>query len=405
MLFVDLHIHSPYARGTSSLMVPAQMAKFGKMKGLDIIGTGDCTLRRWLDEIKPQLSELGDGLYEYDGMGFVISGEISTIYKKGEKVRKIHHVVTVPSFDLAYNLIEELGKRGNLNSDGRPILGMSSPELVERIKSVDSRIHIIPAHIWTPWFSLFGSRSGFDSVEECYEDMSKHIFALETGLSSDPEMNWRLSQLDKYSLVSNSDSHSPYPWRMGRECNVFEMADPTYDKIFEAIKTRKNFAFTVETEPSYGKYHYDGHRNCGLSFSPKETRKLKGICPKCKRPLTIGVENRVEELADRESGFVPPGSVPFKKALPLHEIISKAEGVGTNTKSCWDVYNSILARFGSEFDVLLNVPPEEISTISKPVASVISLMRKNNLEVKPGYDGVYGELLIKKEKKLSDYFQ
>jgi uncharacterized protein (TIGR00375 family) len=211
--------------------------------------------------------------------------------------------------------------------------------------------------------------------------------------------------LDKYSLVSNSDSHSPYPWRMGRECNVFEMADPTYDKIFEAIKTRKNFAFTVETEPSYGKYHYDGHRNCGLSFSPKETRKLKGICPKCKRPLTIGVENRVEELADRESGFVPPGSVPFKKALPLHEIISKAEGVGTNTKSCWDVYNSILARFGSEFDVLLNVPPEEISTISKPVASVISLMRKNNLEVKPGYDGVYGELLIKKEKKLSDYFQ
>ncbi len=404
MLFADLHLHSPYARGTSDKMIPSIMTKYGKMKGLHVLATGDCTFKRWLDEIKPQLSDLNNGLFDHKGMKFMLTGEISCIYKKGDKVRKIHHIITVPSFDSAYQIIDVLGKRGNLISDGRPILGIKSPELVEILKSIDKNIQIIPAHIWTPWFSLFGSKSGFDTVEDCYEDMTKHIFALETGLSSDPEMNWRLSQLDKYTLISNSDSHSPYPWRIGRECNVFDIDDPTYDNIIQAIRTKEKFLFTIETEPAYGKYHYDGHRSCNVVMKPSETKKVKGICPKCGKPLTIGVDYRVDELADRKLGFVPENSIPFKKLLPFQELISKVEETGIATKKAWDIYNSFIEKFDNEFNILLNVPIENISAINRKLGDMVALMRNNKLQVKPGYDGVYGEPIVMKERRITDFF-
>ncbi len=401
-IFADLHVHSPYARATSKKMVPEYTSLYGRMKGLHLIGTGDCTFKKWMEELKKEF-ESGEGIYNYNGMKFIISGEISTIYKKSGKVRKIHHAVLVPDFDTAFQIIDVLGKRGNLEADGRPILGMDSAELVEILKNINRRVEIIPAHIWTPWFSLFGSNSGFDSVEECYGDMAKHIHALETGLSSDPEMNWRISALDKYTLVSNSDSHSPYPWRIGRECNVFDMGKITYDNIIHAIRNRK-ILYTIETDPAYGKYHWDGHRECGVSMPPEKAIKLNNICPVCKKPLTIGVEHRVEDLADRKSGYRPPSAIDFKKLLPLHEIISKVKKIGINTQKCWDIYNMFIKKFGNEFNVLLNVPISKIFEIDKEIGLIIKTMRKGELKVKPGYDGVYGEMIVEKERKITDFF-
>jgi uncharacterized protein (TIGR00375 family) len=393
MQFADLHMHSSYSRATSTKMNLQELSTYAKTKGLDILGTGDFTHPSWLKELKNKLS--GNGVYEYDDTKFVLSGEISLIYKQDGKGRRVHHVLLAESFEVVDQIVEWLKKKGRIDYDGRPIFGFSSVELTDAMISISKDIMIIPAHVWTPWYGIFGSMSGFDSVEECFQDQAKHIYALETGLSSDPPMNWRLSKLDRYTLVSNSDSHSPYPWRLGREANVFDLKEISYINILKAIKNRKDFLFTVEVDPSYGKYHYDGHRNCNFSCSPEEALKLNNICPKCKQPLTIGVLHRVEELADRPEGFRPADAVDYKSLIPLSEIISMVTGTDVFTKKVWEIYNQLIAKFNNEFNILLNAEKEELKRVVKDkLADLIIKNREGRIKVLPGYDGVYGKPIL-----------
>jgi uncharacterized protein (TIGR00375 family) len=396
-VFSDLHIHSKYARATSKEMDLEHLSKFGKLKGLNLIGTGDFTHPKWLKELKEKLKPIENtGLFSFDGMNFMLTTEISTVYNQDNKTRKIHHLVHVPSFEIVNQINDELTKLGaKLDIDGRLLLNeRTSAELVEILVKIYRDTLIIPAHIWTPWYSLFGSKSGFDRIEDCYQDQTKNIFALETGLSSDPEMNWRLSSLDKFVLMSNSDCHSPWSWRLGRECNVFELKELTYWEILDAIKKKdkKRFLFTVEVSPAYGKYHWTGHRNCKVSLSPKQSLKVNNVCPVCHRKLTVGVEERVEELADREEGFVPKDATPFKTLLPLYEIISFV--TGTNQLYSQPVIkeqDKLINKFGTEFNVLLNVPKEELLKVtSEKIADAIIKVREGKVRYIAGYDGVYG---------------
>ena len=401
----DFHIHSRYSRATSKQLDIPNLVKYAKIKGIGLLGTGDFTHGLWLKELKEQLKEDGSGfMYDSSGFPFMLSAEISSIYKDGGKVRRIHNIILAPSFGAAEQINEALEKRGvNLKSDGRPICGISCPELVEITKSVERRAEIIPAHIWTPWFSLFGSMSGFDSVEECFKDQTKHIFALETGLSSDPAMNWRLSQLDKYALVSNSDSHSFWPWRIGREANVFDVDRLTYDGFIKTMKEKdpKRFLHTIEVDPSYGKYHYDGHRACDVCMEPRDSIKNRKLCPKCGRQLTIGVLHRVEELADRPEGSRPANAIPFKSLIPLSEIISSVLGVNQlYSKKVWEQHTRLVNASGSEFNVLLNTPEETLArTAGEKLAEAIMGVREGRVRVKPGYDGVYGYPVFGDEAK------
>jgi len=284
-IIADLQVHSRFSRATSKQLNLENLEKFAKIKGLNLLGTGDISHPEWLKEIKNELTEDGSGiLTSKSGFKFVLQGEISNIYTQGGKGRRVHTLLLAKSIEIAEQIQEALKKKGRIDYDGRPIFGFSCPELVEMMKNIDEKIEIIPAHVWTPWFSLFGSMSGFDSVEECFQDQTKHIYAIETGLSSDPAMNWRLSQLDKYTLVSNSDAHSFWPWRLGREANVFDI-ELTYDNLIDAIRNKKGFLYTIEVDPNYGKYHLDGHRTCNICLEPEESLKNKNICPKCKKPL------------------------------------------------------------------------------------------------------------------------
>jgi len=396
-IFADLHIHSKFARATSKDMDIEHLTKYGRLKGLNLIGTGDFTHPEWLKELKQKLQPVEDtGLYVYDNMNFILTTEVSTIYSQDNKIRKIHHVIHVPSFDIVDQINEELKKLGaNLGIDGRLLLNeRTSIELVELLIKIYKDTLIVPAHVWTPWFSVFGSKSGFNSVEECYQDQAKHIYALETGLSSDPKMNWRLSSLDRFALMSNSDCHSPWPWRLGRECNVFELKKLTFWEIFDAIKKKdkKRFLFTVEVDPAYGKYHWTGHRNCNIRLSPKQSLKVNDICPKCGRKMTVGVEERVEELADREEGFVPKNAIPFKSLIPLSELIKASFRIDTlYSKSVWSEYNKLVENFNNEFNVLLDVSREELEKITKKqLADAIIKNREGKIKVLPGYDGIYG---------------
>jgi uncharacterized protein (TIGR00375 family) len=313
------------------------------------------------------------------------------IYTDNGKGRKIHNVIWAKSLDVARQVSEALLKRGRIDYDGRPIFGMSCPEFVEIMKEVDKDIEIIPAHVWTPWFGLFGSMGGFNSVEEAFKEKTKEIHAIETGLSSDPDMNHRISKLDKYSLVSFSDSHSYWPWRMGREATVFELKELTYDNIIKAIRTKEGLKETIEVDPGYGKYHYDGHRACGIHYSPAESRKVNGICPKCNKPLTIGVENRVEELADRPIGFKLKDAVPFTKLIPLSDLISAKLGKGVATKAVSEEYNKLVGKLGNEYDILRKTPLEVLEqNVDKKLADFIIKNRNQEIKVIPGYDGVYG---------------
>jgi uncharacterized protein (TIGR00375 family) len=401
-IIADLHLHSKYSRATSERMTIEELAKFAKVKGLDVLGTGDFTHPKWLKELKSKLVKK-DGIYEYDAVKFIPSGEISLIYKQGEKTRRVHNMILAPDFEVVEQINTWLSKKGRLDYDGRPIFGFSCPELVEAMMSISKDVMVIPAHAWTPWYSLFGSMSGFDSVEECFQDQAKHIHALETGLSSDPPMNWRLSSLDKFALVSNSDSHSPYPWRLGREANVFDLKTVNYDSIVNAVKKKdpKRFLYTIEVDPAYGKYHIDGHRSCGISLEPKEAEKLSNLCPKCQQPLTIGVLHRVEELADRPEGFRPKDAIPFKSLIPLHEILSALTGSGVYSKSVNLRVQELIDAVGSELDVLLKADINEVKKKDREVGEVVEAMRKQELEIKPGYDGVYGKILLRKKKKMS----
>ncbi|MBI4177041.1 MAG: DNA helicase UvrD [Candidatus Aenigmarchaeota archaeon] len=397
-LIADLQIHSKYSRATSPQMNIHTLGKFAETKGLNLLGTGDFTHPKHLEDLKSSLKEIENSQLFTDNKTktiFMLTSEVSLIYYVNGVSKKIHNMIFAPSFEIVDQINEKLGRYGNLSADGRPILtNITCPEFTELMVSVSKDTFIIPAHIWTPWFSVFGSKSGFDSVEECFQDQTKHIFAIETGLSSDPSMNWRISSLDEFALVSNSDAHSPWPWRLGREANVFEMETPTYGRIFGAIKNKdkEKFLYTIECDPNYGKYHLDGHRDCNIAFEPEETKKLSGICPRCKQKLTIGVLSRVEQLADRPAGFVPEGAIPFKTLLPLYEIISHVTGVNAlYSKKVTEEHDKIISRFGTELDVLMNVPGDELTKVThEKIANAIIKSRNGGLKFKPGYDGVYG---------------
>ncbi len=404
MQIADLHIHSKYSRATSSKMNLEELSKGAKTKGIDILGTGDFLHPLWVRELKEKLND-ANGLYEYNGIKFVLSGEVSLIYTDSGKSRRVHHLLLAPDFEVLSQIIDFFESKGRTDYDGRPIFGISSVEMAEELMNISKDIEIIPAHVWTPWFAIFGSMSGFDSVEECFQDKAKYIHALETGLSSDPPMNWRLSSLDKYTLVSNSDSHSPYPHRLGREANAFDLKEITYHALINAIRTRKDFLFTIEVDPAYGKYHFDGHRNCNFSCHPKESIKLNNICPKCKSKLTIGVLHRIEELADRPEGFRPANSIDYKSLLPLLEIISNVLNVGMFTKKTYNVFNKLISAFGNEFNILLNVKKEELEkVVDKKIADAIILNRTGKIKITPGYDGVYGvPHFLKDQRNIEDF--
>ena len=363
-----------------------------KIKGLNLLGTGDFTHPLWLKELKAKLKPNGLGLYTFNGVYFMLTCEVSTIYEQGDKVRKVHHVLHAPDFETVDQIVEIFSKHARLEVDGRPILPITSPELVELVGEISKEIFVVPAHAWTPWFGIFGSKSGFDSMEECYQDMTGRIFALETGLSSDPAMNWRLSALDRYTLMSNSDSHSPWPLRIGRELNVFDLEKSSYRELWDAVKRadKEKFLFTVEVDPAYGKYHYDGHRQCNVSMHPREAIKRGNICPVCRKPLTIGVLHRVEELADREEGYVRSDAIPFKSLLPLEEVIDHVFS-SLKRKNKQFIYNRLIEKFGSELRILIDADIKEIEHISGlRIAKAIEMLRSGAVEIKPGYDGVYG---------------
>jgi len=403
-VIADLHIHSRFSRATSEKMNITEITRFARIKGLNLIGTGDFTHPRWLQELKTELAEGSDtSLYKpakdpASPVHYMISGEVATIFSFENVVRKIHHVILTPSLETAAQINERLARYSNLASDGRPQLDMTAPQLVEEVMQISSQNVVIPAHAWTPWFSLFGAFSGFDRIEDCYQDTTKHIPALETGLSSDPPMNWRLSALDKFALVSNSDSHSHWPWRIGREANVFELKPLTYREVVDAIRKKdpKRFKFTIETDPAYGKYHWTGHRNCKVSLSPQEAIKLGNHCPVCRRRLTKGVEQRVEELADRPAGYKLENEIGCMHLLPLSEIIATVLNVAyPSVQRVWEIYNKLVARFGDEYSVLIDASLEEISNIVEPrIAEAVVRVREEKVKVIPGYDGVYGRLVI-----------
>ena len=400
----DLHIHSRFSMATSKEGTPENLDFWARKKGISLIGTGDFTHPVWREELKERLVSEGNGLYrlrdEYvkeesrkfprEGTRFVVSGEISSIYKKNGKTRKVHNVILLPSLETADAMAQRLEKIGNIHSDGRPILGLDSHDLLEMMLDVCPEGILIPAHIWTPHFSVLGAKSGFDSVEECFEELTPYVHALETGLSSDPAMNWRISKLDRYQLVSNSDAHSPS--KLGREANLLDI-DCSYEGLYQAIQTGKGLEGTVEFFPEEGKYHFDGHRKCGVSLSPVEAERLGGICPVCGKKLTMGVDHRVEQLADRAEGFVKKDGKKYESLVPLPEVISACMGYSTASKKVQGCFEQLIQTLGTEFDILRNVPSEDIkSCAGERIAEGIENVRTGNVKRIPGYDGEYGKI-------------
>ena len=403
-VIADLHIHSRFSRATSERMNLEEIARYAKIKGLSLVGTGDFTHPKWLHEIQETLAKDADtGLYGVaktpeSPMRFMLTTEVCTIFDWQGQSKKVHHVILAPNMEVINQINGNLEEYGDLASDGRPILNMTATQLVENVMEISNENMVFPAHAWTPWFSIFGAFSGFDNIEDCYEDMTRHIHALETGLSSDPPMNWRLSKLDKFTLVSNSDCHSFWPWRIGREANVLELEQLTYKQVTDTIRSNDpaRFKFTIETDPAYGKYHWTGHRNCNVSMSPKEAQKFNNICPVCRRKLTKGVEQRVEELADRPEGYKPIGKPGYKRLLPLSEIIATVLNVGEpSTQAVWKIYNALVGRVGNEYSVLLDASEETLNTVvDSQITNAILRVRAGSFAVVPGFDGVYGKLIL-----------
>lgn len=398
-MIADLHIHSRFSMATSKEGTPENLDFWARKKGISLIGTGDFTHPVWREELKERLVSEGNGLYrlrdEYvkeesrkfpgEGTRFVVSGEISSIYKKNGKTRKVHNVILLPGLEAADAMAQRLEKIGNIHSDGRPILGLDSHDLLEMMLDVCPEGILIPAHIWTPHFSVLGAKSGFDSVEECFEELAPYIHALETGLSSDPAMNWRISKLDRYQLVSNSDAHSPS--KLGREANLLDI-DCSYEGLYRAIQTGEGLEGTVEFFPEEGKYHFDGHRKCGVSLSPVEAERLGGICPVCGKKLTMGVDHRVEQLADRAEGFVKKDGKKYESLVPLPEVISTCMGYSAASKKVQGCFEQMIQTLGTEFDILRNVPSEDIkSCAGERIAEGIENVRTGNVKRIPGYDG------------------
>lgn len=403
MLIADLHIHSKYSRACSPELTLENIDKWCRIKGLDLIATGDFTHPAWFKEIETQLEEDGTGFLQLKGgvgrVKFILATEVSCIYSQGNKVRRVHLCLFFPDLDSVRNFNQALEARGcNLKADGRPILGLSAKEVLKIMMEISPRAVMIPSHAWTPWFAVFGSKSGFDSLEECFEDLTPEIFSIETGLSSDPAMNWRLSALDKITLTSNSDAHS-LP-NLGREANIFslDIASANYGELMKIIKDKdpQKFLKTIEFYPEEGMYHYDGHRLCQVSFTPKGTKKNKGICPVCQKPLTIGVLNRVESLADREEGFVPAGSIPFISLVGLDKIIAESLGVKSRqSPAVQREYEKLVKDGRSEFNVLLNLSLDDLKKITLArIAEGIRRVRAKELQIEPGFDGQYGRVAI-----------
>lgn len=415
----DFHIHSRYSRATSKLLSPPYLDYWAKIKGIGLLATGDITHPRWTSKLKEMLLPADDGLFRLkpnamlpdnpvpdSQVRFVLSGEISNIYKKAGKVRKVHNVVLAPSFETVDKIQKQLSVRGfNITSDGRPILGMDSRDLLEMLLEIDERIEFIPAHIWTPWFAALGSKSGFDSIEACYGDLTPYIHAVETGLSSDQPLNWLCSFLDKYSLLSNSDAHSPE--KLGRNANMMQ-TELSYTAVRDALhhQDREGFAETIDLYPQEGKYHFDGHRKCGVVFNPTDTMQHGGLCPVCGKPLTLGVAHRIAELADRDDPTERPIQKTFHYIIPLKEIISELEGVGPNSKRVDSIYHRYIAGIGNEFDILLNQSEDSIRKVGgELLAEAVLRMRAGIVITKEGYDGEFGHVKLFETGELSRYGQ
>jgi DNA helicase-2/ATP-dependent DNA helicase PcrA len=407
----DLHIHSHYSVATSKAMEPESLHRWAQLKGITVVGTGDCTHPGWLEELQEKLQPAEPGLYQLktdlatsvdatvpnlcrEPVRFLLSAEVSSIYKKNGRTRKVHNLIFLPDMDAARRLQAALARIGNIQSDGRPILGLDAKELLKIVKQTTDEAVLVPAHAWTPHFSVLGAKSGFDSLEECFEELTPLVPAIETGLSSDPPMNWRLSSLDGLQLISNSDAHSPA--KLMREANLFD-TDLSYAAIMRAISEPDSpeFLGTLEFYPEEGKYHYDGHRPCGVRFSPADTRRNDGRCPKCNRKVTVGVMHRVEKLADHPSGRRSPGARPFKSIIPLIEIIAAVEQVGTNSKRVTGAYLDLLSRLGNEYHVLVEAELENICRSgSDLLGEAISRVRSGQVGIQPGYDGVFGTIRV-----------
>lgn len=412
----DLHIHSRYSRATSSDLTPENLCRWGQLKGIQLIGTGDCIQPSWLDELEEKLEPAEEGLWKLNDelnsevkkeipascrseVRLVLSTEISSIYKKNGKVRKIHNVVILSSMAAARAFQKRLASIGNIKSDGRPILGLDAKDVLAIALECDPKVIFIPAHIWTPWFSVLGANSGFDTIGECFEDLTKHIFAVETGLSSDPLMNWRLKQLDDFILVSNSDAHSAS--KLGREANLLD-TDFSYNGLYRSLadKKDKGFVGTIEFFPEEGKYHYDGHRDCKVRLHPKDTLKNKGLCPVCSKEVTVGVMSRVEALADRTEGKEGLRARPYRNLIPLDEVIAESRGVGKQSKQVQEAYFNLLNVLGPELKILMDVPLKDIQSAGGEVlAEAVRRMRAGKVSIAAGYDGEFGVIKIFEEEQ------
>ncbi len=403
----DFHLHSKYSRATSRDMDLEHISQSAKTKGIDILGTGDFTHPEWFKNLKAKLKP-ENGLFKLRNSNskFILTSEISSIYSKKGKTRKVHTLVFAPSFEVVEKINNSLGKIGNLLSDGRPILGIDAEELAKIVLNISKDCLIIPAHVLTPWFGVFGSKSGFDSIHECFGDYSKDIYGLETGLSADPPMLWRMADCRSRTLISNSDAHSPK--KLGREATVFEGDRLSYNSIAGAIKGIKGklkLLSTIEFYPQEGKYYYDGHRNCEVSLSPPESRKYNNVCPVCQKPLTIGVLNRAEQLSDKPEGFKPSKIVPFKSLIPLRELIAEVLKIGSSSKKVEKEYDELIKKIGSEFKILLESSSSDLEEASsKEIAKAVISAREGRINIEPGFDGVFGKINVsgkKKKKRLN----
>lgn len=408
----DLQLHSSHSRATSKNITFQNLEKFARVKGLHLLGTGDFQHPKQFETINNELEEDKNGiLWSKTKFPFLWQTEISLIYTQNGKGQRIHHLIFSPNKDVARQIIDALSKKGRLDYDGRPIFGFNSIELVDMMRSISEDIEIIPAHVWTSHFSLMGEYNQLTKVEDCFKENTKYIHALETGMSSAPADNWRISSLDKFQLVSFSDSHSMWPWRLGREATIFDFKELSYKNFLRAIRTENGLKSTIETPTFYGKYHYTGHRNCDVVFSPEESLKLNQICSKCGNKLTIGVADRIEKLADRSEGYKRENSKPFVSLIPLHELIAVVYDIKQlGSKKIWDVYNPLIKNFGNEFNVLLNVNEDELKkVVHEKLAKIILMNREAKLNIKAGFDGVYGSIIleerdrIKIQRSLSEY--
>lgn len=397
-IFADLHLHSKYSAATSKNMDLKNIIRFSKLKGLKLVGTGDFTHPLWLKEIKENLE--GDEILYKDGIYFIFTTEVNVTYEN----KKVHLLLFSPSLDHVKQIIDVLKKNTNLEKDARPTININLKEFLDLIIGIDKKILVIPAHCMTPWYGIFGSKSGFDSLEEAFGEKKKYIYAVESGLSASPDMLWRIREIRNINIVSFSDSHSYSLYRIGREATVFELEEMSYKAIYEAITSKEGknkIKFTIEVDPAYGKYHWDGHRNCNIKLSPEESKKLNYVCPKCHRKLTIGVEHRVEEISDKPKGFKPLDANPFFKILPLSEIIANFYNLNVDSKKVNRITLKLIEKFGSEFNVLLNTSFNELKKMVKEkLAELIIKNRQGKIKVDPGYDGVYGKPILFEQRTL-----